>query len=101
MAVPHGWRNSRIALEEQSGRRRRMHRAHRAREEGRLIERVATPIFIRVGKGWLPAQAIVEGESRRDLEAVLRVEAHHPLAQVVGGRVGLLEIANRYNHEIR
>ena len=71
-----------------------------ARKAGRLKE-VAAPIFIGVGEGRLPAQAEVQREVLGDSEAVLRVDAHHPLPQIVRRRVGLLEVAHVSQHEIR
>ena len=70
------------------------------RQETGQAEGGAAAVLVGIGEGRLPANAVVQGKARRHLEGVLRIEAHDPVAQVVGSGIGLVEIVGRPDHEI-
>ena len=100
LAAPVRSRDTGVSREKQASRCGGVNGAVFIRIECRLAERCSAPELVRIGKGGFPAKPNVEGEFLRDLDAVLRIDAHHPLAEIVRRRVGLLKVAHVAGHEI-
>src|SRR5262249_33798993 len=83
LGIPHGVRNSGVALEEETGGRVRVHFAELAGVESGGAERIAAAVLVRIGEHGLPAESVIQSEVFGNAEGVLSVETCDPGAQIV------------------